>query len=595
MKRFRFRLDQVLHVRRLQEDIARAALHHGEPRRAPRRRRASNARLADYADRAPGPTARRPTTTSTGQCSSRQRRGRDHRRARGAYAHALGVVDERRAEWTDRPAAGRRAGTAGRTPPRRARDRSAPRRRPTRRRPRRRPPRPRSTRMTASSSRRIDRPHPAPSDTAPQRRAVERRRRAVRASTSLLAGRATRARARRREVTVTPVVARLDERRPATTANATATPTATRTDRPTTGPITRGHAGTLGRAPAIRRPTARRPDSDREAPTRREPTRPRLAAAARRARVPTATADASRRPPTPPRAGHAPATAARRPTRRDRDPTPTPLLAVAAESRGNRRAATPTPADRSPTRPTTDRVDPTLPPVATCRPRRPRTPTATDAQRRARSRRRSPRRRPRPPPAPRPHAATTARPAAAGPRPPTSGADDVRGRAAPRRAGRARTSTRRRRDRDRRRLRHPRRREQLVSVLTPLRDDADGTYNLRLELKPPELGRVEMRVEMRDGVLHASIHAEHAELGELLRAALGDLRDRLDADGVRTGELTVSDGSRRVAAQPGPRRREPPSPSRPSATDDERPDASPSPPPTPTLDSERLVARRSRI
>ena len=66
---------------------------------------------------------------------------------------------------------------------------------------------------------------------------------------------------------------------------------------------------------------------------------------------------------------------------------------------------------------------------------------------------------------------------------------------------------------------------------------------MRLELKPPELGRVEMRVEMRDGVLHASIHAEQHSSAQVLRDALNDLRDRLGAEGVHTGELTVSDGS----------------------------------------------------
>ena len=84
--------------------------------------------------------------------------------------------------------------------------------------------------------------------------------------------------------------------------------------------------------------------------------------------------------------------------------------------------------------------------------------------------------------------------------------------------------------------------EQLVSVLTPMRTTPNGSYTLRLELKPPELGRVEMRVEMRDGVLHASIHADHEGSAQLVRDALNELRDRLDAEGVQTGELTVSDG-----------------------------------------------------
>jgi flagellar hook-length control protein FliK len=58
-------------------------------------------------------------------------------------------------------------------------------------------------------------------------------------------------------------------------------------------------------------------------------------------------------------------------------------------------------------------------------------------------------------------------------------------------------------------------------------------------MRPPELGRVDMRIEMRDGVLHASIHAEHAQTADLVRSALDDLRARLDADGVRSGQLTV--------------------------------------------------------
>jgi hypothetical protein len=84
--------------------------------------------------------------------------------------------------------------------------------------------------------------------------------------------------------------------------------------------------------------------------------------------------------------------------------------------------------------------------------------------------------------------------------------------------------------------------EQLVSVLTPLRATTNGTYTLRLELKPPELGRVEMRVEMKDGVLSASIHADHEGSAQLVRDALADLRDLLNKGGVQTGDLTVSDG-----------------------------------------------------
>ncbi|HEV7525557.1 MAG TPA: flagellar hook-length control protein FliK, partial [Acidimicrobiia bacterium] len=80
---------------------------------------------------------------------------------------------------------------------------------------------------------------------------------------------------------------------------------------------------------------------------------------------------------------------------------------------------------------------------------------------------------------------------------------------------------------------------QLAAAIRPLPRGADGSYQLKLEMRPPELGRVDMRIEMREGVIHASIHAEHPQTAELVRAALDDLRARLDADGVRTGQLTV--------------------------------------------------------
>jgi flagellar hook-length control protein FliK len=81
----------------------------------------------------------------------------------------------------------------------------------------------------------------------------------------------------------------------------------------------------------------------------------------------------------------------------------------------------------------------------------------------------------------------------------------------------------------------------LFSVIKPLERAPDGSYQLHLELKPPELGRVDLRVEMRDGVLHASIQTEHPHTAELVRSALDDLRERLTNGGVRSGELNVSD------------------------------------------------------
>ena len=122
-------------------------------------------------------------------------------------------------------------------------------------------------------------------------------------------------------------------------------------------------------------------------------------------------------------------------------------------------------------------------------------------------------------------------------------------------------------------------------------------YTLRLELKPPEMGRVEMRVEMRDGVLHASIHAEHEGAAQLVRDSLSDLRDRLNAEGVRTGDLTVSDGGVGPGSHDGEDAlgaRARPS-SRPSERVVRRSRRSPTPLPTPFSSETHVVARRARV
>jgi len=95
--------------------------------------------------------------------------------------------------------------------------------------------------------------------------------------------------------------------------------------------------------------------------------------------------------------------------------------------------------------------------------------------------------------------------------------------------------------------------EQLVAVLRPLRLAPDGAYRLGLELRPPELGRVEVRVELRDGVLHASMHAETEHAQHALRDAMAHLRARLESDGIRAGRLTVDDGRGGAAGNSGDR------------------------------------------
>lgn len=83
--------------------------------------------------------------------------------------------------------------------------------------------------------------------------------------------------------------------------------------------------------------------------------------------------------------------------------------------------------------------------------------------------------------------------------------------------------------------------EQLVNVLRPLRYGPDGAYRLSLEMRPPELGRIELRVELRDGVLHATMRAEHESTQQALRDAMTNLRARLETEGIRAGRLSVDD------------------------------------------------------
>jgi flagellar protein FliJ len=97
LKRFRFRLEQVLRVRRLQEDMARAALLHAnhEARNAAD---AVNARIADYA------AAARPNGAQTYDAFNRMQFDLDNAAgaisvARAEYRRALDVVEQYRAEW----------------------------------------------------------------------------------------------------------------------------------------------------------------------------------------------------------------------------------------------------------------------------------------------------------------------------------------------------------------------------------------------------------------------------------------------------------------------------------------------------------------
>jgi flagellar FliJ protein len=99
LKRFRFRLEQVLRVRRLQEDIARRALMHAN-HHARVAATAVNARVEEYT------TAARPGGSQSYDTFNRMQSHLDNAAgaitiARAEYQLALGAVEERRAEWAE--------------------------------------------------------------------------------------------------------------------------------------------------------------------------------------------------------------------------------------------------------------------------------------------------------------------------------------------------------------------------------------------------------------------------------------------------------------------------------------------------------------
>lgn len=97
MKRFRFRLEQVLRIRRLQEDMARGALMqaHRDARAAADR---VNTRVADYGD-ATRPHGEQPLAVFNRLHFELDTAAGAITFARAEYQHALRVVEDRRADW----------------------------------------------------------------------------------------------------------------------------------------------------------------------------------------------------------------------------------------------------------------------------------------------------------------------------------------------------------------------------------------------------------------------------------------------------------------------------------------------------------------
>jgi flagellar hook-length control protein FliK len=81
--------------------------------------------------------------------------------------------------------------------------------------------------------------------------------------------------------------------------------------------------------------------------------------------------------------------------------------------------------------------------------------------------------------------------------------------------------------------------EQVLEKMV-LSRQADGESTLTVRLKPAALGDVEIKLRMEDGMLTARIVAESQHVKEALDTAMGQLRQRLEAQQIQVGDVTVT-------------------------------------------------------
>lgn len=82
----------------------------------------------------------------------------------------------------------------------------------------------------------------------------------------------------------------------------------------------------------------------------------------------------------------------------------------------------------------------------------------------------------------------------------------------------------------------------------------NGVKNLTLALSPPELGKVMLRVESRNGVVSAFLRVEKPEAVSQLANSMQQLRENLKAQGIELGELDIRQHSHGQAMGDGGQR-----------------------------------------
>ncbi len=69
---------------------------------------------------------------------------------------------------------------------------------------------------------------------------------------------------------------------------------------------------------------------------------------------------------------------------------------------------------------------------------------------------------------------------------------------------------------------------------------ANGTSNMTLRLDPPNLGKVDVRISVEDNVVKAVLMADSKEVKAIIEQNLGNLKNSMNASGLKVEEITVT-------------------------------------------------------
>jgi flagellar hook-length control protein FliK len=84
--------------------------------------------------------------------------------------------------------------------------------------------------------------------------------------------------------------------------------------------------------------------------------------------------------------------------------------------------------------------------------------------------------------------------------------------------------------------------EQVFTAVSPLLRANDGSYRIQLQLRPHDLGAVQVIVNVRHGEISIQMHAPDAAARDALRGGMSDLRQQLEDQGLRAGSMEVGSG-----------------------------------------------------